>query len=58
MAVQYFKKFISSYYKNYLDKLTATLTAINILLQIAKLTVKFTKLAKQKYEQLANSTNK
>ena len=38
--VQYLKKFISLFYKNYLNKLIANFKIIDILLLIAKPTVK------------------
>ena len=44
LAVQYFKKLISSFYKNHLNKLTTIFMPINILPSMAKPTIKLTAL--------------
>ena len=58
-AVQHFKKLISSFHKNYLEKLITTFLLINSLTAIASLIVKPTKLTtKQKQGRSANSARK
>ena len=58
LAVQYLRKLISSFHKNFPDKPTATSLVIDIALPMAKLIVKPTELSNQNRGRLANSTNK
>ena len=67
MAIQHFRKLISSFYKDHLNKPIATFKAINIILLMARLIIKLTiksiaktaiRLLKQKQDQPANNTNK
>lgn len=46
LAVQPLKKFINSFYKDYPDKLTATLEAIDIISLMARPIIKSTTIAK------------
>ena len=57
-AVQYFKKFISLFHKDHLDKSTATSPTIDTALPMARPTIKPTEPPKQKQGQPANRTNK
>ena len=57
-AVQYFRKLISLFHKDYLDKPTTTSSAIDIAPPMARPTVKPTEPPKQKQGRPANSTNK
>ena len=62
LAIQHFRKLISSFYKNHSDKSTANFPAINtappMARLIVRLTVKSTKPPKQKRGRPANNTNK
>ena len=57
-AVQHLRKLISSFYKNHLDKSTATSPAINTAPPMARPTIKPAKPSKRKRGRSANSTNK
>lgn len=56
--IQYLKKLINLFYKNYLNKLLAIFFAINTPILMIRLTVKLIKLAKQKQRQSINNFNK
>ena len=58
LAFQHLRKLISSFYKDYSDKLTVTFLPINIAPPMAKPIIKLTKPSKQKHSQSVNSTNK
>ena len=57
-AVQYLRKLINLFHKDYLDKLIATSPIIKTTPPMARLIIKPTKPTKQKQGQLANSINK
>ena len=57
-VVQHLKKLISSFHKDYPEKLTTTSSAIDTALPIARPTIMPIEPLKQKREQPANSTNK
>ena len=58
LAVQYLRKLISLFYKDHLDKTTATFPTINTAPLMAKPTVKPTEPPKYKRGWSVNSTNK
>lgn len=59
LAIQHLEKLINLFYKNYLDKLIATSSIINITLLIARSTIKFTKsINKNNYSKLTIQINK
>lgn len=55
MAIQYFKKMISSFYKNHLDQTIAILTPNDMAPPMAKSIFKFLKFAKQKRDYAAKN---
>lgn len=61
LAVQHFKKLISSFHKDHSDKSTTNFEIINTISPMARLTIKpitTAKLTKQKQDWPANSNNK
>ena len=57
-TVQYLKKLLNSFHKNYLDKPTAVFPSINTAPPMARPIAKPIEPIKQKQRQPANSTNK
>ena len=57
-VIQHLRKLINPFYKDHLDKLTATSPVIDIATPMARPTVKPTKPTKKKRRRPANSINK